>query len=51
MCDRYFLPGQSSALAKLACNGDKALISRYFFYTDIAQYGCTTRYFTMVRRD
>ena len=36
--------------AELACReGRPALISRYFFYTDLRQYGCRPRYFTVVR--
>ena len=48
---RFFLPAQLSALASLACQSDSsapALISRYFFFSNLAQFGCTPRYFTMV---
>ena len=48
---RYFIGGQKLRFADLACGGagDRpALISRYFFYTDISQYGCEPRYFTVV---
>ena len=46
---RFFLDGQKTELAGLACNGKTALISRYFFYTDLSQFGCDPQYFTMVR--
>lgn len=48
---RYFIGGQKLRFADLACGGAgsrPALISRYFFYTDISQYGCVPRYFTVV---
>ena len=45
---RYFLPGQRSALARITCQQNRAVISRYFFYTNLTQYGCQPRYFTMV---
>ena len=51
---RFFLPGQRSELARLACQPDTsttsraAIISRYFFYSNISEFGCHPRYFTMV---
>ena len=47
---RYFLSGQKSRLADLVCaKHTRALISRYFFFTDLRQYGgCAPRYFTVV---
>ena len=46
---RFFLPGQRAVLASLACQpGTRAVISRYFFYSNISEFGCSPRYFTMV---
>ena len=48
---RYFLPGQKSVLAGMVCGdqGRRALISRYFFFTDLTQFGCSPQYFTVMR--
>ena len=45
------MDGQKTKLAEMACSGQKALISRYFFYTDLREFGCDPHYFTMVRRE
>ena len=48
---RYFLPGQKSVLAGMVCGdqGRRALISRYFFFTDLTQFGCSPQYFAVMR--
>ena len=47
---RFFLDGQKTQLAEIACSGQTALISRYFFYTDLRDFGCDPRYFTLVQK-